>query len=376
MKILMVSMNSIHFRRWTSQLEDSGHEVFWFDALGAEGSIKELLWVTQKTDWRLRLKKGRYWIKKLPFLHKINERSMAQAFEAYLEEVKPDVVHSFVLYMSCFPILEVMKRNKRVKWIYSAWGNDLFFYQNVPKYKAEIDAVLPHVDYMFADCKRDLELAKKLGLKGEILGDFPGGGGYHLDLIGESIKPITEREGILVKGYQGEKHRGLNVLKALELMLEIPPATFFSTDESLLKYYEGSDNLKQKDITFITASTSVSHKSLCQKMNSSLIYVGNNVSDGMPNTLLEAICFGAFPIQSNPGGASAEVIVHGKNGFLINDCEDIQEIKRHLEKVLKENVLVEEAFDYNMDLRNNFSFENIKTEVLKAYQKVKNRIEK
>ncbi len=30
MKILMVSMSSLHFIRWVDQLKDSGHEVFWF----------------------------------------------------------------------------------------------------------------------------------------------------------------------------------------------------------------------------------------------------------------------------------------------------------------------------------------------------------
>ena len=374
MKILMVSMNSIHFRRWTSQLEKAGHEVFWFDILGAGGSINKLNWVSQKTDWRLRFKKGRYFFKKIPWLKRILEKDVAKAFESYVEEVQPDLVHSFVLYMSCAPILEVMKKRKEIKWLYSAWGNDLYFYQNYPAYKKDIDRVLPHLDYMFADCKRDLELAKKLGFKGVTLGDYPGGGGYHLDLIDESIKPISEREGILIKGYHGEKHRGLNVLKALELIENSPKATFFSTDKALIDYYEASEILQKKNIIFHTQTNGLEHKSLCKLMNRSLLYVGNNLSDGMPNTMLEAICFGAFPIQSNPGGASAEIIENGVNGLLIDDCEDVEEIKSKIKKALSDITMLEEAQKYNLKLREKLSYESVQKEVLEQYTRIETEI--
>jgi len=370
MRILLVSMNSIHFRRWTSQLEDSGHEVFWFDSKGAGGKIKELDWVSQHSDWRLRVKKARYTIKKIPLLNTLNERKISIAFEKYLMEVKPDVVHSFVLYLSCAPILEVMKNHSKIKWIYSAWGNDLFFYQNYPEYRKEIDRVLPHIDYMFADCQRDISLAYELGFKGEALGVFPGGGGYHLDLINESIKSIPERSGILVKGYQGAKHRGLVVLKAIEKMDLKMPITFFSTDKTLIEYYNNSKELQQKDITFYTEKNRLTHRELCQKMNASLVYIGNNISDGMPNTLLEAICFGAFPIQSNPGGASAEVITNELNGLLINDCEDISEISFLIQKALGNKDLQESAFKHNLELRATLSYEVIKKEVLKKYNSI------
>ncbi len=371
MKILLVSMNSIHFRRWTSQLEDAGHEVYWFDALGAEGYIGELPWVHQKTDWRLRIKKGRYTLKKIPGFNKINERNIEQAFENYLLEINPDIVHSFVLYMSCFPILEVMRRNKHISWVYSAWGNDLYFYQHEPKFKKEIEAVLPELDYMFADCQRDINLAYALGFKGKSLGVFPGGGGYHLDLIQEPIKAISERKGILVKGYQGEKHRGLQVLKALEHLDTDEPITFFSTDESLLSYYCKSETLQKKDITFYTSSKGLTHKEFCCKMNASLIYIGNNVSDGMPNTLLEAICFGAFPIQSNPGGASAEVIKDGLNGLLIPDCENIKEIRILVSKALDNTKLLEDAFNYNFYFKEQLEYYKIRENVFMSYESVK-----
>jgi hypothetical protein len=39
----------------------------------------------------------------------------------------------------------------------------------------------------------------------------------------------------------------------------------------------------------------------------SVLHIGNSISDGMPNALLEAMGMGAFSIQSNPGKVSEEV---------------------------------------------------------------------
>ncbi|NQY07467.1 MAG: glycosyltransferase [Flavobacteriaceae bacterium] len=370
MKILMVAMNSIHFRRWTSQLEKSGHEIYWFDIKGAGGYVPSMDYVEQHSDWRLRIKKGRYFFKKVPFLKSFIEKDVAKAFEKYLKEVQPDLVHSFVLYMSCAPILEVMKKHSHIKWLYSAWGNDLYFYQNYPDYNKEIDAVLPHLDYMFADCVRDLELAKKLGFKGEILGSYPGGGGYHLDLINEPVKPVSERDIIFVKGYQGDKHRGLNVLKAIEKIEVTEPIHVFSASDELISYYRTSENLKGKDIVFYGKNNGLSHQEFCKLMNRSLLYIGNNLSDGMPNTMLEAICFGAFPIQSNPGGASAEIITNGKNGILIEDCEDIDFIADAIVKALADNEMLEMAFQENMQVRKRLDYEYIKERVLEKYRSI------
>ena len=91
----------------------------------------------------------------------------------------------------------------------------------------------------------------------------------------------------------------------------------------------------------------------------------------MPNTLLEAIGMGAFPIQSNPGGASAEVITHNENGFLINDFNDVDEIKGLIQKGLSSSKLIEKAFIINqMEIKSDYEREKIQRKVLACYNKV------
>ena len=82
-------------------------------------------------------------------------------------------------------------------------------------------------------------------------------------------------------------------------------------------------------------------------MGKSLIYIGNSISDGMPNTLLEAIVMGVFPIQSNPGGVTEEIIKDGVNGLLINNPESILTIQNLILKSISNHYLLERAAHEN-----------------------------
>lgn len=374
MKILLVSMNSIHFRRWSDQLRDAGHEVFWFDILD-QGYAPSMSWMTQITGWKkgfLR-KRGRSFLKnKLPKLynalvHKY-DNLVEDAFAKALQEIQPDLVHSFALYVSCTPILSVMNKND-VPWIYSSWGSDLFYYKNDPKFLKDIKAVLPRVNYMFVDCKRDHHIANKLGFNGSHLGVFPGGGGFDLELIENYKIPFENRNIIAVKGNHNRSGRALQVLKALEQLgehIDHLEVIVFGATNSLILDFE-TDQIKN-----LTIKGLLNHDQILELFGESLIYIGNSNSDGMPNTLLEAICARVFPIQSNPGGATAEIIEHGKNGLLIEDCEDVLQIKEIIAKAINNTELLQQAVDFNAEqLVPHLERAFIKSNVLEAYSKIK-----
>ncbi|WP_034057543.1 glycosyltransferase [Lacinutrix jangbogonensis] len=377
MRILMVSMNSIHFQRWTNQLIDGEHEVFWFDIKdGAQ--VPSLSWVKAFQGWKQKFPnlKGRHFLKnKLPKVYKALENDTAKAFESVLLDVQPDVVHSFVLYISCTPILNVMKKYHALKWVYSSWGSDLYHFKELPEYRKDIEMVLPRLNYLFTDCKRDVQLAKDLGFKGEVLGTFPGGGGYDFSVSDKYIQtPVLERKIILVKGYQGRSGRAIEVLQALEYItveLSHYKIVVFGADVEVQSYIASSKKLQELHLSVYSKSKFLSHEVILELMGKALIYIGNSNSDGMPNTLLEAISMGAFPIQSNPGGATAEVITHNKNGLLIQDCENIEEIKIHILRVLAQTDVIEEAFKINQNhVKGVFERETVKQNVLLAYNLV------
>lgn len=380
MKILMVSMFANHFFNWTDQLKNTGHEVFWIDVFDNGSEVENIQWVKQTVNWRRRFDfPGRQSLKKyLPGLNiiisTINERKLEEIFEKKLAEIKPDVVQSFVLFSACAPILKVMNRNPQIKWIYSAWGNDLYYFQNEPEYLKDIKAVLPRVNYMFADCDRDYSIANKYGLKGEFLGAYPGGGGYEFNNE-ESIEEIVERKVILIKGYQKLFGECIIVLKAIrQIIFELKnyEIIVFGADCETVAYLNSSDLKNYSNFTFYE---DIGRGELMKIMGKSLIYIGNSISDGMPNTMLEAIIMGAFPIQSNPGGATAELITHGINGFLIQDPLDVNEIKSLILKAINEKAFLAKAVEFNFNqIKPNLEREFVRQEVLKKYSHVEKAI--
>jgi glycosyltransferase involved in cell wall biosynthesis len=366
----MVSMPTLHFFRWTNQLKDSGHEVYWFDITGMSAPVEKISWVHQKNGWKLKwdYPKRTFIKKRFPKIYnnvqKLNEKNTVIEFESYLKEVKPDVVHSFALYVSCTPIIDVMEKYIHQKWIYSSWGSDLFYFQNFPEYLRDIKRILPRINYLFTDCKRDYNIAKEYGFVGGFLGVYPGGGGFDIERIQVYKKLISHRKTILIKGFQGRSGRAIPVFKAVEKLqnqLKDYQIVVFGTDPEAFEYINSSPLIHWDNFHAIGK---ISHDEVLRLMGKSLIYIGNSNSDGMPNTLLEAICLGVFPIQSNPGGVTEEIIRHGENGCLIEDCENVEEIKK---VILKSFTLKEVGFNNSHNLLE-YDFKTIKEKIITVYE--------
>ncbi|CAC9976387.1 glycosyltransferase [Flavobacterium panici] len=352
MKIIFISMHSIHAVRWIDNLKESEHDFYWYDILGS-GKLETLETVKQFLETRKRkipYLKGEYsFSKKMPGLYKLIrpflETTEHEALERIIKEINPDVIHSFEMQSCSYPIIKAMNKFPKIKWIYSCWGNDLFYFQNFEDHKSKIKNVLKRVDYLHTDCFRDYEIAKELGFKGKHVGVIPGGTGYKIKEFEIYKLPIEERKIILVKGYQNLFGRGINVIKALEKIktkIDQYEIIVFGAHNVVEKYVV-ENNLAYKTY----GRHDLSHQQIMELMGKSILYIGNNISDGMANTLLEAIVMGAFPIQSNPGNVSAEIINHGINGFLIKDPENIDSIAELITKAIEDKEMLVEANKLN-----------------------------
>lgn len=381
MKILMVSIFAPHFFNWTEQLKDSGHQVFWLDVFDSNTHVEKIDFAEQITGWRYKLDfRGRYFLKsKAPKLNKIinilNERKLADVLKTKIKEIRPDVVHSFVIYLSGVPVLPVMEKFPDVKWILSTWGSDLYYYRNHEEYLEGIKKVLPKIDYLFTDCKRDHQIALKNGFKGKFLGAFPGGGGFDLERLKEYSLPFNERNMILIKGYQGKHGKCLEILKAifgLRSELNNYELVIFGAASEIFQYIESSELQTWNNLQCLGK---LPHEKVLQLMGKSLIYIGNSSSDGMPNTLLEAVVMGAFPIQSNPGGATGELLENEKNGILINDPSNIQELQGILQQAVSGSLDLKSGVAYNSEyLRPLLDRQRIRGQVLKKYDLIESEI--
>lgn len=380
MKILFVSMPCIHFYRWVENLENTSDELYWFDVLG-RGKIETIGKVHQITDWKKRkipYMKGEYFLRKkfsslYNLLHPFFEVTIDEELDKIIQEIQPDVIHSFEMQSCSYPILKTMNNYPNIKWIYSCWGSDLFYYQNDKVHYSKIIRVLDRVNFLHTDCQRDFIIAKSLGFKGEHLGVIPGGTGYEIPKLEKYKKNLNERKIILVKGYQHHFGRGLVIVEALkeiQSFLGNYEVVVFGAHPAVIGY------IKQNELPFkVYDRHGLKHVELLKLMGESLIYIGNSISDGMSNTLLESIVMGAFPIQSNPGGVSEEIIDNGINGLLIENPENPEEIKGLFLQALFDKERLYTAYKHNGEISiNRFDYEFNKQKVIALYNNVKEQI--
>jgi hypothetical protein len=371
-------MPSIHVIRWIENLKDTDYELYWFDILD-RGKIDTLDSVYQFTNWKKRKKKhikGEYFLsKKIPSLYNtilpFLEVTINEALQKIILEIQPEIIHSFEMQSCSYPILRTIKKFPNIKWIYSCWGSDLYYYQNFKDHALQIKAVLKRVDVLLTDCERDYVIAQELGFKNHFLGIIPGGAGFKINELEPYKLPISERKLILVKGYEHNFGRALNVIKALKDLQSIISGyeiIVFGAHESVKKYIQDNKlNFKVYD------RHELSHLDILELMGKSLLYIGNSTSDGMPNTLLEAIVMGAFPMQSNPGGVTAEIIKHKLNGLLIENPEDINELKKLITYFLDNKNISVQAQELNFNLsQDKFDYVKNKKAVIDTYLKVMN----
>lgn len=378
MKILLVSMNNHHFKRWAEQLIDSSIELYWFDVLD-QGAAPSLSFMHQITGWKkgFLVKRGRSFIKKnFPVLFKSLESKLdynvEDAFQKALYKIQPDIVHCFEMKISGLKILSTMQGNP-LPLIYSSWGTDLYDLNVLGIKKEQAKEFLGRVDYLITDCHRDVQLAKTLGFQNVHLGVYPGNGG--LDILDGQRLPVEQRNYILIKGYESNIGKALPVIKALELVSLDRISTFkiliYSADVSVIQYVNQSDYFKKTDITIVPRTENVPNKELLNYMGKAAIHVANSNSDGMPNALLEAMSMGAFPIQSNPGKVTEEVITHGENGFLISDVNDHHQIAQLISESLNNITLRSKAQENNVSfIDKHYNRSKLRSQIISLYRQL------
>lgn len=376
----MVSIPNHHFFQWVDQLKDCGHDVIWFDASGGGSHVERINWVNQIKDWKLKWNFPKRHSLKQYFplfykgIQKWNERDITDVFENIIQEYQPDIVHSFEMHIAGLPILAVMQKHKDIPFIYSSWGSDMFYYSQLGIAKSQVSNFLDRVNYLITDCHRDYKIALENGYKNTFLGVYPGNGGIAIDTT--KIKDTQQRKTIMIKGYDDGVGMALKVIQALELisisLIENYSIVVYSADASIIQHLKSATYFESLKVRVIKRGEFISNSKLLEIMGQSVLHIGNSISDGMPNALLEAMGMGAFPIQSNPGKVSEEVIKEGVNGLLINDPFDTQEIADGIELVILNLEMRAQAQVYNVDfIQNNYNRLALKKEIIDNYEKCK-----
>jgi glycosyltransferase involved in cell wall biosynthesis len=99
------------------------------------------------------------------------------------------------------------------------------------------------------------------------------------------------------------------------------------------------------------------------------IAIGVNITDGVPNAMLEAMTMGAFPIQSDTE-STAEWITHGENGLLVKPGNP-QQIAEAIRRALLDDALVDAAALRNASiLRERLELSAVRMKVVAMYTEI------
>jgi glycosyltransferase involved in cell wall biosynthesis len=261
-----------------------------------------------------------------------------------------DLIHAIELNHAGYLVASAKKLGlpKSIKIIATNWGSDIYWFQQFPRHRKKIKEIMRISDFYSAECIRDLSLASKFGFRGEFKEVLPNAGGFEIEkMFNSDSKPPSERNGIVVKGYESFVGRVSIILKA------------FSMNPELLKDYEiyiySANNKTMRLAKRLAKSTglriytyrkkSLGHEDVLDLFQKSRVYIGVSLSDGISTSLLEAIVSGAFPIQTDTSCAN-EWITDGKSGIIIPP--NAESVLESLTLALKDDELVNKAAILNL----------------------------
>jgi hypothetical protein len=378
--------DSIHTARWISLLAETGWDLHLFPSIDKGITQQDLHSITIYHSFYSNQKQKHLNVKTngFPLIFKslaaFCRRIMKRFYPNYrknqlkkiIQKIKPDIIHSMEFQAAGYLVAEVKDDFPAgfPTWVATSWGSDLYLFGRLSAHTEKVKNVLSKCDYYAADCQRDINLAEKMGFQGIILPVIPAAGGFDLTSINEyRNNPTSTRKIILIKGYQGWSGRAFVALAALKKCADL------LNDFSIEIYLANEDvviaaELLSQDIGIpITIIHKQTHTEMLKKFGKARISIGLGISDGVPNSLLEAMVMGTFPIQSNTSCAN-EWIIDGKSGFIVPP-EDPDIIASALRKAIIDDDLVDNAARINEETaKKNLDYFVIKQKVIELYTKI------
>jgi glycosyltransferase involved in cell wall biosynthesis len=189
----------------------------------------------------------------------------------------------------------------------SIWGSDLTYFADLDGHREKVSSALLKADSISAECIRDYRIAKKLGFIGLELPIIPVSASFNFSDRDDTLVPMIDRNLILVKTYGKPFGRGDLAIDAIENFLTDnadPEVFFYSVGPDLVERVKSLALKFSGRVNFSLARAPILQQDLYSYFRRARLYVGVSESDGISTSFLEAIAFGAYPIQTNTSCAN------------------------------------------------------------------------
>jgi glycosyltransferase involved in cell wall biosynthesis len=273
----------------------------------------------------------------------------AGTLAATIRRLKPDLIHTLETQHSGYLALSAREtlKGRFPPWLHTPWGSDLYLFGRLSEHEPRVRRVLSLVDAYQPKSKRDADLALKYGFTGRMMPIIPGNGGFDMVAL-KTVAcrlPPSKRTVIHMKGYQGWAGRALFALRALRNIKKDVAGLRIRVTSAAPETALAVELLRREEGMNIEVVSAVSHEDILGLHAESRVSLGASISDGVPNSALEAMAMGAFPIES-VGSCAGEWVEHGRTGLLI-DPEDVAGISEAVLRVLEDDALVDSAAEQN-----------------------------
>lgn len=357
--ILFIGMvESSHFQTWVkaTRSTDIFNKIYVFPSDFPKNGGKILLNTKPERIKNLKLfsllpnsKLNFYFMHFLELLFQNRWRSIL--LRALLRILKPDVVHYHEIQHAGYILIPMgdkfsNPKLKKPQIIGSTWGSDLKFFAYSEEHFQKIRRVLDFTDILTMEREEELKELARFSFSGRTM--FPVYISVGSQDIGKNSQSKTSlRRAVLVRGYQHDQGRALNALKALELIrdeLRGFEIKVFSTGRLTPVRYQVERLSNQVGLN-IEVLPKMSHAEFVRYFCNARVYIGLSEVDGLSTSMVEAMTYGAFPIQSE-NSAAGRFIEDGKSGFVVDPWE-IKIISERIRTALQNDRLVDEAAQIN-----------------------------
>ncbi len=273
-------------------------------------------------------------------------RRPAQRLRAFIEEVKPDLVHAMRI-----PYEGMLAADSYtgVPLIVSIWGNDFTLHgPSTPLMRHYTRWTMQVTDALHADCYRDVRLAREWGLgAGRPSLVTPGNGGIRTDIFYPPEELVEEPVILNPRGIR-QYVRNDSFFKAIPFVLKKHPnAKFMCT--SMAGETQATQWTKELKIEHaVELLAPMPNAEMANVYRRAQVLVSPSIHDGTPNTLLEGMACGCFPTAGNLESIR-EWISPNENGLLF-DSTSPQSIADAIIHAIENKNLREKAAGLNQEI--------------------------
>ena len=264
----------------------------------------------------------------------------------FIERVKPDLVHAMRVPYEGMLAADAYTG---VPLIVSTWGNDFTLHgPSTRQMRHYTQWTMKVADALHTDCYRDVRLANEwgFGVKKPTL-VAPGNGGIRSDIFSPPEKTVQEPVIINPRGFRPYVRNDV-FFKAIPLVLAKHPQVKF-----LFALMAGEPQAEKWIREFkighaVELLPPLSHDQMAEVFRRAQIVASPSIHDGTPNSLLEGMACGCFPVVGDLESIR-EWITPEKNGLLFNPTDE-QSIADTICAALKNKILREQAFGLNKEI--------------------------